>query len=76
MKFVTSSRVTERRKLKQTIGKLRRWFLKRFLKWKKVFWKVESERMPTRKIWDHAIDLKETFKLQKRRILLQTLFGP
>jgi len=36
---------------------------KRFLKWKKVFGKVESERMPTRKIWDHAIDLKETFKL-------------
>jgi len=33
-----------------------------------VFGKVESERMPTRKIWDHAIDLKETFKPQKRRI--------
>jgi len=29
---------------------------------------MESERMPTRKIWDHAIDLKETFKPQKRRI--------
>ena len=36
---------------------------KRFLKWKKVFGKVESERIPTRKIWDHAIDLKEIFKL-------------
>jgi len=35
---------------------------KKFLKWRKVFGKVESERMPTRKIWDHAIDLKETFK--------------
>jgi len=35
---------------------------KRFLKWRKVFGKVESERMPTRKIWDHAIDLKEMFK--------------
>jgi len=35
---------------------------RRFLKWKKVFGKVESERMLTRKIWDHAIDLKETFK--------------
>ena len=35
---------------------------KRFLKWRKVFGKIESERMPTRKIWDHAIDLKETFK--------------
>ena len=42
--------------------------LKRFLKWRKVFGKVESERIPTRKIWDHAIDLKEIFKLQKGRI--------
>ena len=40
---------------------------KRFLKWRKVFGKVESERIPTRKIWDHAIDLKETFKPQKGR---------
>jgi len=29
---------------------------------------VELERIPMRKIWDHAIDLKETFKPQKRRI--------
>jgi len=41
---------------------------KRFLKWKKVFGKIESKRMPTRKIWDYAIDLKETFKPQKGRI--------
>jgi len=41
---------------------------KKFLKRKKVFGKVESERMPTRKVWDHAIDLKETFKPQKERI--------
>jgi len=41
---------------------------KRFLKWRKVFGKMESEKMPTRKIWDHAIDLKETFKPRKRRI--------
>jgi len=41
---------------------------KRFLKWRKVFGKMESEGMPTRKIWDHAIDLKETFKPQKGRI--------
>jgi len=42
--------------------------LKRFLKWKKVFGKVRSKRMPTRKTWDHAIDLKETFKPRKGRI--------
>jgi len=41
---------------------------KKFLKWKKVFGKVESERMPTRKIWDHAIDLKEMFKPRKGKI--------
>jgi len=33
-----------------------------------VFGKVESERMPTRKVWDHAINLKKTFKPQKGRI--------
>jgi len=41
---------------------------KRFLKWRKVFGKIESERMLTRKVWDHAIDFKEIFKLQKGRI--------
>ena len=29
---------------------------RRFWKWKKVFGKKESERMPVRKIWDHAIE--------------------
>jgi len=33
----------------------------KFLKRKKVFGKVESERIPTRKVWDYAIDLKEMF---------------
>jgi len=37
----------------------------KFHKWLKVFGKVESERMPTRKIWDHTIDLKEEFKASK-----------
>ena len=41
---------------------------KKFLKWRKVFGKVELERMPKRKIWDHAIDLKEMFKPRKGRI--------
>jgi len=40
------------------------------LKWRKVFGKVESKRMPIRKIWDHTIDLKEMFKPQKGRIYL------
>jgi len=29
---------------------------------------VESEKIPTRKVWDHTIDLKEMFKPQKERI--------
>jgi len=43
---------------------------KKFLKWRKVFGKVKSERMPTRKIWDYAIDLKEIFKPRKGKIYL------
>jgi len=31
---------------------------------------MESERMPTRKIWDYAIDLKEMFKPRKGKIYL------
>ena len=40
----------------------------KFLKWRKVFGKVESERILMRKIWDHAIDLKKTFKPRKGKI--------
>ena len=48
--------------------KIKEMVLQKFLRWRKVFGKTESERMPTRKIWDHAIDLKETFQPQKGRI--------
>ena len=41
---------------------------KKFHWWLKVFGKVESERMPTRKVWDHAIDLKEEFKASKAKV--------
>jgi len=33
----------------------------RFHRWIKVFGKKQSERMPTRKLWDHTIDVKEGF---------------
>ena len=33
-----------------------------------MFGKVESERMPTRKVWDHTIDLKEEFKASKAKV--------
>jgi len=41
---------------------------KRFWKWKKVFGKRESERMPVRKAWDHAIELKEGFTPRKGKV--------
>ena len=43
---------------------------KQFHKWIKVFRKKASERMPTRKIWDHAIDLKKGFVPRKGRVYL------
>jgi len=41
---------------------------RRFHKYLKVFEKKDSERMPTRKTWDHAIDLREGFVPKKRKI--------
>jgi transposase InsO family protein len=35
----------------------------------KVFSKKESERLPSRKIWDHAIELKEGFQPKKGRMI-------
>jgi len=33
-----------------------------------VFGKVELERMPVRKVWDHAIDVKEDFRPSKAKV--------
>jgi len=41
---------------------------KQFHKWLKVFGKVESKRMPVRKVWDHTIDLNDDFKASKARV--------
>jgi len=43
---------------------------KRFYKYLKVFEKKESERMPTKKIWDYVIDLKKGFVPKKGKIYL------
>ena len=44
--------------------------LQRFHKYLKVFEKKDSERMPMRKVWDHAIDLREEFVPKKEKIYL------
>ena len=42
--------------------------LEKFHRWIKVFGKKQSERMLTRKIWDHAIDVKGGFVPQKEKV--------
>jgi len=41
---------------------------RRFHKYLKMFEKKDSERIPTRKAWDHAIDLREGFVPKKGKI--------
>ena len=50
--------------------KIERMVPKRFHQWLKVFGKMESERMPVRKVWDHAINMKEEFKARKAKVYL------
>ena len=40
----------------------------KFHRWIKVFGKKQSERMPTRKLWDHAIDIREGFVPRKGKV--------
>ena len=40
----------------------------KFHRWIKVFRKKQLERMPTRKLWDHVIDMKEGFMPQKEKV--------
>ena len=44
----------------------------KFHKWLKVFGKVESEKMPMRKLWDHVINLKEDLVPRKGRTYLMS----
>jgi len=42
----------------------------KYYQWIKVFGKKQSERMPTRKVWDHTINVKEGFVLRKEKVYL------
>ena len=42
----------------------------KFHQWIKVFGKKQSERMPMKKVWDHAIEVKERFVLRKGKVYL------
>ena len=41
---------------------------RRFWKWKRVFRKRESERIPVQKAWDYTIELKEGFMPKKEKV--------
>jgi len=65
------ARVIEEKKEEKNLIKIKtveemvpRWFYK----YLKMFKKKKSERMPMRKIWDHAIDLREEFVLKRGKI--------
>jgi len=47
---------------------LKKLVLKRFWRWKKVFGKKESERIPVQKAWDYTIELKERFVPKKEKV--------
>ena len=40
----------------------------KFHLWIKVFGRKQSERMPMRKVWNHAIEVKEEFMLRKGKV--------
>jgi len=40
----------------------------KYHQWIKVFGKKQSERMPTRKVWDHVIEVKEGFVPRKGKV--------
>ena len=42
--------------------------LEKFHRWIKVLGKKQSERMPTRKLWAHAIEVKEVFVPRKEKV--------
>ena len=41
-----------------------------FHRWIKIFSKKQLERIPTQKIWDHVINMKEEFVPRKEKVYL------
>ena len=58
----------EREKVVKSEEEAKRLVLKKFHKWIHVFGKKASEWMSTRKLWDHAIDIKKGFVLGNIKI--------
>jgi len=58
----------EKEKAAKSKAEAKKLVLEKFHKWIKVFGKKQSERMLMRKVWDHAIDMKEGFIPKKGKI--------
>jgi len=54
--------------IKEDYRKVEEMVPKQFYQWLKVFGKIELERIPTRKPWDHTIDLKPNLVPRKGKI--------
>ena len=61
-------RKEERKKIRAAEQTVEELVPRKFWKWKKVFGRAELERMPVRKPWDHAIELKENFIPRKGKV--------
>jgi len=61
-------RKEERKKIRAAEQMVEELVPRKFWKWKKVFEKTESERMPVWKPWDHAIELKKGFVPRKGKV--------
>ena len=60
-------KVVRKTEKKKTVEEL---VSRRFWKWKKVFRKVESERIPVQKAWNHVIVLRKGFVSRKGKVYL------
>ena len=58
----------KREKVENSEEETKRLVPERFHKWIHVFGKKASERMPTRKLWDYAIDIKKEFMPRKGKV--------
>jgi len=60
----------EKEEAARSEAKAKKMVPKKFYRWIKVFGKKQSERMPTRKQWDYAIEIKEGFIPKKEKVYL------
>ena len=60
----------EEKEVAKSEVEMRKLVPEKFHKWIKVFGKKQLEWMPTRKVWDHVIEMKEGFVPRKGKVYL------